>query len=129
MVTRKTAPQSWKVTVSAKQHWPKTGVEVQTGQIVSITYLNGTWGMWGGPEGVKRQADGTGFEDEYRDKAPFPDAPLGALIGRVGSGPLFFVGNHLTFIAGEDGPLALQVNDGWLDDSTGELTVQITLQK
>jgi hypothetical protein len=77
---------------------------------------------------VKQQADARGFADEYRDSVPVSDAPLGALIGRIGEREPFYVGDHLEFSASADGPLFLGINDQWLNDNTGELFVVVNVK-
>ena len=53
-----------------------------------------------------------------------PSAQFGALIGRIGeSGPWFFVGPSLRFIAGQTGMLHLAVNDTIHDNNIGQFTV------
>ena len=117
------------VAVSAQEGWQSTGLDVRPGQMVTITYLRGTWGVWGGPEGVKNQADAEGFVDEYRPQGPpLPSAPLGALLGRVGDGRPFLVGRGTRFRAGVGGVLSLRINDQWLNDNTGALHVAVVVE-
>ena len=51
--------------------------------------------------------------------------PCWSLIGRVGSGPVFEVGDSLTFTASESGELFLGVNDNNYPDNTGNWTSTI----
>lgn len=43
------------IMVSAQEPWQYTGVRVRNGQVVSISYLGGTWGVWGGARGAEHQ--------------------------------------------------------------------------
>jgi ligand-binding sensor domain-containing protein len=117
--------ERWTIFVSARTPWQSTGVTIPRGRAVTIRYLEGTWGIWGGSEGVKTQAGAEGFAGEYRDDSPVPDAPVGALLGRIGEGQPFYVGNHRTFAAAEDGVLWLGNGDKWPGDNTGALVVEV----
>ena len=112
--------------VSAQEPWQYTGVRVQSGQVVSISYLGGTWGVWGGARGAEHQADALGYEGEFRAVGlPVTSAPVGALLGRIGDGPAFLVGRELRFRSGETGALHLMINDHALDDNIGYLQVEV----
>jgi hypothetical protein len=114
------------IMVSAQEPWQYTGVRVRNGQVVSISYLGGTWGVWGGARGVEHQTDAAGFEGEYRAVGlPMISAPVGALLGRIGDGPVFLVGRELRFRSGETGILKLMMNDHALDDNIGYLQVEV----
>ena len=54
-------------------------------------------------------------------------APAGALIGRIGEGQPFYVGNHLTLTTRQDGTLKLGINDYWHSDNTGALQVRVAV--
>jgi hypothetical protein len=49
-----------------------------------------------------------------------------ALLGRIGDGSPFLLGSSATISCPADGVLEVQVNDGVLEDNTGELTVTLT---
>lgn len=51
---------------------------------------------------------------------PVPDAPIGALIGEIGSGPWFLIGGETTFVASASGPLSLGYNDNYAADNSGQ---------
>jgi hypothetical protein len=108
--------------VDSRQPWQIVVGRIEEGDLVEIEYLEGTWGIWGGPEGVKKQADGAGFVDQDEGQG----AP-GALLGRIGEGEPFYVGNHLEFTARTAGPLFLGNGDQYPDDNTGGLLVRITI--
>lgn len=114
------------VTVMANQPWQTTGVTVRPGQTISITYLDGTWGVLGGSRGMQNRADAGGFEQEYRAAGlPLANAPVGALLGRIDNGPPFLVSRELRFRAREKGVLQLMINDQWLRDNVGAVRVQV----
>ncbi len=112
--------------VNARDEW---GVQspVFQGDKVTIEYMEGTWGVWGGSGSVQNRTDANGYDGEYRENVPMPSAPVGALIGRINQGEPFFVGNRAEFIVPEDGVLWLGVNDLWRDDNTGGLVVRVTI--
>jgi hypothetical protein len=112
--------------VSAQEPWQDTGVRVRNRQVVSISYLGGTWGVWGGARGAEHQADAAGFAGEYRAVGlPMTSAPVGALLGRIGDGPVFLVARELRFRSGETGALKLMINDHALDDNIGYVQVEV----
>jgi hypothetical protein len=96
---------------------------VRPGQTLTVLYRSGTWSVWGG----SRQADGAGHAEEYRVDAIVPGAPVGALIGRIGEGEPFYVGNRLTLDTRQTGTLELRINDWWLNDNTGALRVEVAV--
>ena len=60
--------------------------------------------------------------------APLPGALAGALIGRIGNGQPFGIGNQTSIVAPASGTLFLAVNDDVLSDNAGEFGVTITQQ-
>jgi putative cell wall-binding protein len=57
---------------------------------------------------------------------PVPDAPIGALIGEIGSGPWFLIGGTASFVADASGPLSLGYNDPTAADNDGSFFVELT---
>jgi hypothetical protein len=114
------------ITVSAQSLWQSTDIYVPKGQVVSIRYMEGTWGVLGGARGAEKQTDSEGFEGEYRSVGlPVTHAPVGALVGRIGDGEPFLVGDDIRFRAGDSGALRLMINDQSLEDNFGALRVEI----
>jgi hypothetical protein len=114
------------ITVSAQSPWQSTDIYVPKGQVVTIRYLEGTWGVLGGARGAKQQTDAEGFEGEYRSVGlPLTSAPVGALVGRIGTAAPFLVGDEIRFRAGESGALRLMINDQSLEDNFGALRVEV----
>lgn len=114
------------VTVSAQSPWQPTGIHARKGQVVSIHYMEGTWGVLGGARGAEKQTDAKGFEGEYRSVGlPVTSAPVGALVGRIGNGEPFLVGDEIRFRTGDSGALRLTINDQSLEDNFGALRVEI----
>jgi hypothetical protein len=114
------------VTVLAQSPWQSTDIYVPKGQVVTIRYTEGTWGVLGGARGTSKQTDGEGFEGEYRSVGlPLISAPVGALVGRIGNGDPFLVGDEIRLRAGESGVLRLMINDQSLEDNFGALRVEV----
>jgi hypothetical protein len=119
---------NYQVTVDARAPWVATGIQVKSGQKIRFS----ADGMWGDSPGVNRGADGgqagifgSGYWGVERR---VPDAPWGALVGRVGTAR-FLIGSSAIIIMPEDGELMLGINDGDynLMDNHGFQTVKIQL--
>ena len=110
--------------LTASVNWD-TPIVVWEGEQITIEALQGSWGAWGGPGGCYNRADGAGFADEYRTTIPVPEAPVGALIGRINDNTPFLIGNRLEMIVPQDGILSFGINDNALGDNCGELIVRI----
>jgi hypothetical protein len=73
------------------------------------------------------EAGPAGSRDGYRAarRAPLPNALAGALVGRVGNGRPFGIGDQTSVTMPDDGRLYLSVNDDALGDNTGAFQVRI----
>lgn len=104
------------VTIPGNQAWTDTGKYLKASDEVSIT-ADGSVIMGGGwaplPPSGKNPDCGTlgGF--------PAGELPCWSLIGRVGDGPIFEVGNGAKITAQNSGELLLGVNDNILGDNSG----------
>jgi hypothetical protein len=126
------------VTVFANKAWQDTGITVNEGDVVTIQYISGLW-RW---TGDRSDYDGSGdpsANGTYLDicttnyDCPITDAPLDALIGRIGtSGTPFLIGNGITFTVpsgtGNNQKLYLVGNDSFsgLHDNVGSIEVSIS---
>ncbi len=106
--------------VSATQAWTDTGLDVRQGDRYTIT---ATGEVTVAP-GMTATADGN--PSVHNPNFPDPTVPVGALIGKIGNGPVFGVGAHPTFAMPGTGRLMLGVNDTELGDNGGSFTVVIT---
>ena len=131
MTTSTAAPsaspaQNGQVNVAANQRWVSTGITVAAGQQVSFNasgevQLSSDAADVATTAGSKigRRASG----------APIPGDLAGALIGRVGNGRVFGIGNQAGPLPmPEGGMLFLGVNDDNLDDNRGNFVVTVTTQ-
>jgi hypothetical protein len=109
------------VSVSAREGWNDTGIDVRRGQEV---YFSAS----GRPRWGRDRADGPAGErgSPRNPNRPIPDRPGGALIGRIGNGDPFLVGDDRGPIRVRDsGRLFLGINDDYLLDNSGEFRVTI----
>lgn len=108
------------VTVSARDAWTDTGIDVREGQVVYFEARGEiTWGpgRHDGPEGERNSP--------YNEHRPIPNRPAASLIGRVGADP-FFIGNEKGPIrVRASGRLFLGVNDDYLQDNRGSFRVTV----
>ena len=118
------AGRSRLVTVSARQAWTDTGVDVRVGDILQFR-PEGTI-QWGSG----RQDGAAGEVNSPIDRRrPIPARPAGALLGRIGtaSSDVFFIGDDRgSFRVRTAGRLYLGVNDDYLGDNAGSFQVRIT---
>jgi hypothetical protein len=117
-----TAPGT--VRVPATTRWVDSGVTVRQGQTITFdttgeVRLSSDPNDVAVPAGAKSGRHATG--------APMPNALAGALIGRIGSGAPFGIGNQTTVRAPATGRLYLSVNDDELNDNSGEFTVKVSV--
>ncbi len=108
-------------TVQAATQWNDTGIDVRSGMSV---YFDATGRVrWG-----KDRQDGPDGEggNHHNANRPIPGRPGGALVGRIGNGDAFFIGNDKGPIRmRESGRLSLGVNDDFLEDNSGSWRVTI----
>ncbi|MBP7554079.1 MAG: hypothetical protein KA885_11695 [Spirochaetes bacterium] len=95
-----------------------SGVYVRQGDEVTIS-VSGKWSLWD----KYSLADGEGHDYKANDLGNW-----GALLGKIGAGDVFYIGNGTTFASQNDGILYLFPNkDKYLiENQSGELDVIIT---
>lgn len=113
--------------LASSEHWLNSGVEVVGGGSYEIS-ASGSWTAnerrcgWSGPDG------GSG---PCSTSQSYPQAVSGsylALIGKIGEGPPFLIGNGIKLIADRSAVLYLRMNDapGGFGNNEGTVTVRIT---
>ncbi|CUS05588.1 putative Mitogen-activated protein kinase kinase kinase [Candidatus Promineifilum breve] len=114
------------ITISATTARTSTGLMLSAGQPVVIEVAGGGWRAGAGDEWP---AVGGGGDPQVASKPafPVPDRPIMTLVGGVGGGAPFAVGERLAFTAAADGELWLGPNDDNPADNDGSLTVRVTL--
>ena len=109
------------ITVQANQPWTSTGRTVRRGQTLSFT----STGEIQLSNDANDLADANGSKNaRYAATAPMRQVLAGALIGRIGNGAPFAVGNQ-TITAPASGVLYLGVNDDNHADNKGNYQVVI----
>ncbi|MFZ3264344.1 MAG: hypothetical protein WA172_10115 [Terriglobales bacterium] len=109
------------VVVPGNQAWTDTGTFVNADEEIAITASGGVsmgagWAPYP-PAGGPQTCSGGGF--------PAPQFQCWSLIGRVGDGPIFYVGDGTRLHAPSSGELLLGVNDNILGDNTGNWVANI----
>jgi hypothetical protein len=122
------------ITVPATQPWTSTGISLRAGAV--SFKASGTINVNGGdPDGNNTPAgDGpinptcTAGPSEYSGSWTAPGLPCWSLIGRIGNGKPFFIGDSRNVVIETSGELYLGVNDetGQFGDNSGSWTVQAT---
>jgi hypothetical protein len=115
--------ESGAISVPANQGWVNTGIRVRKGQMVNFR-VNGEIQLSGDPNDRAVSAGST--SGRRAAGSPLPNALAGALIGRVGNGPAFGIGNQASVSMPADGVLFLGINDDALSDNIGNFSVVIS---
>lgn len=117
-----TSVRSSRISVSARESWVDTGIDLTAGQRFSIR-ANGSWTNGGdNPQLVGPQ----GFSNFTLGSAEMSSVNFSSLIGKIGN-RRFFVGDHTNRESPASGRLYLQINDipGNLNDNSGILDVVV----
>jgi Ca2+-binding EF-hand superfamily protein len=113
------------IRVEPRERWTDTGVTVTPGDMVNLNATGTILMVQGDPNDIATPAGSrTGRRAE---NALFPNQPAGALVGRIGNGAPFFIGNRGSFRAPTGGRLYLGVNDDHLLDNSGEFMVDVNV--
>jgi hypothetical protein len=147
-----TASQVFKVEGETAKWKPlQTGIFIQSGDLVQISYISGEW--WIGQDlnnswQSQTPTDANGYTGRDADRVksllgienpdrcrPLLSAPFGSLIGSIGeNGALFLIGNNAEFTAQDSGILYLRIN--YLDHNRetncpygdgGEISVRVAI--
>ena len=124
------------VPVCAAQAWQDTGVTVQPGNPITVSYKSGQWTA--DPQtnnGNLYDANGCPGITVTQSGYPVQNVNMGALIGQVGTNAPFLIGDGpVTTPAGQSGALKLCINDdlnalygAGLADNIGSLLVRIKI--
>jgi hypothetical protein len=109
------------IVVQANAPWTETDIQVQRGDRVRFV---GTGDIMVAPQA---SAGVSGATIKAQGRLPVPNAPVGALIGRVGNGQPFLIGfTEQAMPMPVGGRLFLGVNDEYFDDNTGAFNVTVT---
>ena len=113
------------VRVAANQAWTPTGIRVTEGQTVNFT-VQGEVQL--STDAADRATAAGAASGRTAQQAPLPSALAGALIGRIGNGAPFGIGNQTTVPMPASGELYLGINDDQVGDNTGGFVVDVKPQ-
>ena len=125
------------VRVPGRAAWIDTGMTLTAGEAISVVARGRirarAASRWRHREPVEVGPSGTfQFGDDVAEQSfPLPAAAGGpascyCLIGRIGDGPPFYIGERKSWEADRSGPLLLGINDFDLSDNSGEFAVSIS---
>ena len=111
------------VVVPGNQQWVSTGINVRRGEVVTFqstgeVRLSNDGGDLSGVAGSRRQ--------RYAPGSPMPQHFAGALIGRIGNGAPFPIGDQTSIPMPASGMLWLGINDDSIGDNAGQYNVVIS---
>ena len=119
------------IEVYAEKSWQNTGIKLQKGEAIIISYLSGKWSV----DPFREDHDANGYPGSTVDKDSYVLRFVneGALCGKIGKvGKSFYIGNSREIIAEEDGELFLIANDdiqqefgAGYEDNSGYLEIVI----
>lgn len=108
------------IRVPANAGWVNTGMRVRRGEYVSFN----TTGQVQLSDNINDRAAAAGT-NRTAAGAPMPNVNAGGLIGRVGTGQPFGIGDQTSVPMPADGVLYLAVNDDERSDNAGQFIVQL----
>ena len=117
------APAGGGIAVPARQNWTATGLVVRRGEIVEFN-TTGDVQLSGDTSDLASSAGSKGARMAPAS-APLPGVLAGALIGRIGNGRPFPIGDQTSLPMPASGQLFLGINDDHLGDNVGEFRVEI----
>ena len=116
-------PNARTIVVPSNVAWTNTRINVTRGQHLRFE-PSGEIRLSFNGEDIARASGPT--KARHTDSAPIPSTPVGALIGRVGNGRPFSIGDTTTALdMPANGRLFLGVNDDHVADNSGNLVVKI----
>lgn len=110
------------IVVSARQQWTPTGMTVRSGERVMFQ-TSGQIQLSDDPKDIAGSAGA--LSQRKATGSPLPGNLAGALIGRVGQGQPFPIGDQTAVTMPANGQLFLGINDDVLDDNRGEFRVKL----
>jgi hypothetical protein len=107
-------PYRERVTVESNRGWQSANTPLSAGDEVSVTYLSGEWTIQKGrvvPSDASGGPAGSAAALSCACGQPLQGASRQALIGRIGNGPAFLIGDGAHMKAPSAGDLYLRMND------------------
>jgi hypothetical protein len=113
------------VMVYADREWTDTAIDLRAGDLLDATATGRIFFAPGNSAAATAAGAGPATAG-----APLPGRNIGGLVGRIGNGPAFFVGDNLSAYRAEGtGRLYLRVNDDVLTDNRGQFRATITVTR
>jgi hypothetical protein len=108
--------------VPARQPWHDTGLDVRVGDLISVSAT-------GTVQFNRGQPSPPGGAGQATAQAPRPDLPIGALLGRIGTGghPFLIGAGVDSMRADAVGRIYLGVNDDVLTDNSGQFRAVVSI--
>jgi hypothetical protein len=111
------------VNVPGNVQWVDSGFNVRQGETIHFT----SSGQIQFSQNAEHKASPAGsLTGVMEPRAPVPQVLAGALIGRIGSGRAFAIGDQSSIAAPQAGRLMLGVNDGNVRDNSGVFVVTLS---
>lgn len=111
------------IVVPGNQQWVATGITVRRGERIGFNATGEV--VLSADANDKAQVTGA-FSQRKAAGSPLPNELAGALIGRIGNGEPFAIGDQKSIQMPASGPLYLGINDDGMGDNTGQFNVVIT---
>lgn len=112
------------IVVSGRQQWTSTGLMVRRGEVLQFNTTGNV--QLSGDSADLASAAGSKAARMAAANAPLPGLLSGALIGRIGNGRPFAIGDQTSIPMPDGGQLFLGINDDHVGDNSGEFRVEIT---
>jgi len=125
--SRNTSAAATNITITSTSGWQQTGMTVQQGTQFMISYVSGTWTVdvnnypFVGPNGYPPNIDKQIYQGCKYDSS----LVYAMLLGQIGNGPDFVIGQGGTFTASASGILSMRINDddACLGDNAGSIVL------
>lgn len=111
------------IVVDGRQQWTATGLTVRKGETITFNTTGEVQLSSVGDDVAVAAGARSGRRPAAN--APLPNEIAGALIGRIGNGRPFGIGNLSTVVMPASGQLFLGINDDSLGDNNGEFRVEV----
>lgn len=111
------------IRVAANRAWTPTGMTVRKGQVLTFS-SSGQVQLSPDPNDTATVTGRPGRR--VSEQGSLPGILGGALLGRIGNGKPFGIGDQTSIVAPATGPLYLGVNDDMFTDNNGEFVVSVS---
>jgi hypothetical protein len=111
--------QTTSFTIPGNRQWTETDITVRQGETLEFRVT----GEIEYAPNAKVSAAGAPRQGPGGNEVPLPNAPAGALIGRIDNGQPFIIGRNTSVRMPENGTLFLGINDDNVSDNSGNFRV------